>query len=100
MFVDDAVFPVVTEIMNHLRNLPDTRPMRSEQETRSACLKAMENCEIFEPLNIEQSTIWVLLLHKRADYQTCHAIWAYFIELSKQFEEEIEPEWEVWPIAA
>ncbi len=100
MFIDNPVFPVVTEIMNHLRDIPVIQPALSEQKSRAGCYRAMGECEIFEPLNVEQYSVCVLLIHKRADYQTCHAIWSYFNEQSQKNDWITEPEWEAWPIAA
>lgn len=82
MKTDDDLFPAVTEIMEYLFSLPKISPPPPKHVSRANCENAMSKCKIQMPLGVEEASIWLLLIHSHADYDTCLGVWSYYNDRS------------------
>lgn len=76
----EHISPAVETILRYLDDidLPANGP--SEAETRMMSIDAMDRNGISMPLNVDEASIWLLLIHNRATAQVCNTAWSYYAD--------------------
>jgi len=71
--ISDLIFP----IYQFLKLLPESLRTKTEDEAQIVCRNSLLEMGIVSPLNIDQSTIYLLLINARANAHVCIVVWRF-----------------------
>lgn len=78
MTQDTEISPAVIEISDFLNATRQYRKETADVITLDNYRWHIQAQGFQEPLDIDQSTIWIMLASNRVDEMTCQAVWAYY----------------------
>lgn len=88
--------PVIGKIFDFINESEPAKKYIVEMEARKACFDAIERMKIEPPLNIDQATIWTMLVSRKCNVQICNSAWAYYADWLYMQKSSFEPVTEIF----
>ncbi len=80
MLDDKTISSSILTIYQYLKFLPESLRLRNVDESELACKNALVDLGIDASQNIDQSTVYLLLINARANLHVCFAVWRYLVK--------------------